>query len=248
MEILYPSKVRWVKEIHPDILLDFGKSTAKKIVKFNDQVPDHAIQHSITPLDQSFLDWFTPMYENTLSSKQNPNIHNVYETTLGRTDITYTYSALTLEENGVPIGGTIFALRENFLSMVYRTYPKNWTTFKGACTPAMYAEYIITKYAQESGKARLIHGTDRNPYGVNSSIGVAIFKISVGSWIELPTKKYEVQALDTTTLTTDAFVLEMPDSGQRITRGHLICSPETEAKYIQLNSYPAKLEIITHRL
>jgi hypothetical protein len=50
---------------------------------------------------------------------------------------------------------------------------------------------------------------------------------------------------DTDTLSTDALIMQLPESGEAITSGVLVTSRETESKYQQLYAYAHLLRIET---
>lgn len=246
MKVNYANNHKWVKKIHPDIFPDFGKSSSKKIqklLKLNERHPH--TQCTFKPLDELFLDWFIPFYHEKINKKDNPNPHDVYATTLGKSDAKYTYYALTLSEEEIVLGGAIFTLREDRLSIVYRAFEDRWEDEKLPGSPSLLAEYELTRYCLEHEKQVLVHGSDRNPYGINSGIGVATFKLSIGCQPELQ-KTYVVDTIDLGTVTQDVLVMELPEQGTKIVTAHLSTTHEQLHKYTQLLSYSQIIDIVTH--
>ena len=240
MIIKHADKHRWIKAINPDIFSDFGKNNTKKITSLLATLTDTTITHTFTLLTEADTIWFTQLYTTNLASKHNPKPHNVYETTLGKPVMKFPYYILTIFEQGKPIGGTIFTLRTDRLSMVYRTYASDWCIEKSKCSPALYAEYLATKFAQDQHLPYLVHGRDQNPYGVNSHVGVAIFKLSVGCSADL-TIIHTINETDLNTLPYGSLLLTYPDNTVNITAGYLIGDEETASKYEQLFKYPEQL-------
>ena len=242
MVITHTEKHRWIKKIDSFILNDFGKNNTKKIQALLSDVATSTITYSFSLLTKEHVDWFESLYNANLATKHNPQPYDVYKTTLGKDVINHPYYILSLTEQGTHIGGTIFTLRKDRLSMVYRTYPSTWihNTFK--CSPALYAEYLATEYAVLQNKPYLVHGIDFNPYGVHSNVGVAIFKLSIGCHPEIKSE-YPLIHTDLNSLPFNSLILEAPVPGTHITEAYLIGDDETAQKYEQLFKYPERLHI-----
>lgn len=242
MIIQHTDKHHWIKVIDPLIFPDFGKNNTKKIQALLSGVSSSDVTHLFEPLTPAHIEWFDKLYTVHLATKHNPRPYNVFDTTLGKDIIVHPYFILTLLENGTPIGGTIFTLRKDRLSMVYRTYPADWAQNNFKCSPALYAEFLATKYALAQNKPRLVHGVDTNPYGVNSHVGVAIFKLSTGCHAEIKSTYLKTES-DLNTLPYKSLVLAYPISGNRITDAFLIGDTTTASQYEQLFKYPEQLKI-----
>lgn len=245
MIIRHTLKHRWIKKIHPQILPDFGKSNTKRITTLLDTLHTSTISHSIKLLEPDDIVWFEHHYNVNLAKKHNPKPHDVYKTTLGKDNIVYPYYILSLFENNEPVGGTIFTIREDRLSMVYRTYSSNWKHHSFKCSPALYAEYLATAHALEQNVAYLVHGKDPNPYGINSHVGVAIFKLSTGCHPDINITIL-IKETDLDTLPFGSLLLEQPTDGTRIKKAYLIGDEETAKKYEQLFKYPSQLEVVLY--
>ena len=242
MIIQHTDKHRWIKEIDPLIFPDFGKNNTKKIQSLLNKISSTNITHLFEPLTPAYIEWFEKLYNANLATKHNPRPYDVYGTTLGKEVIVHPYYILILLENGTPIGGTIFTLRTDRLSMVYRTYPADWMENDSKCSPALYAEYLATEYALAQNKPKLVHGVDANPYGVNSHVGVAIFKLSTGCHAEIKSAYLKTES-DLNALPYNSLVLAHPKVGNRITEAFLIGDDATALKYEQLFKYPQQLHV-----
>jgi hypothetical protein len=245
MIIKYADNHTWRKTIHPDIFPDFGKNSTKKLKSCLDNVETLRLSHKFGELDENFFTWFQPMYDTQIANRKNFGGYDIFATTLGKADCQHTYQTLTLLENGTPIGGAIFTRRKVRVSIVYRAFFGKFVNGKTRCTPALYAEYLLHKEALRLKLPDLTHGADKNPYGINSAIGLAIFKLSVGCTARLQRQR-ERHQIDITTLTQDALVLEYPETGDVITKGHLVTTRANQEKYEQLLKYPDLLTITTH--
>lgn len=240
MLVSHATKQRWIKSISPSIFPEFGKNNSKKIQTLLTTLKTSSITHSFELLSTDHIEWFEQKYNTILATKHNPRPFDVYATTLGKEKILFPYYILTVFENEIPIGGTIFVLRTDRLSMVYRTYPPDWTHNNFKCSPALYAEFLATEYALAQNKPRLAHGIDFNPYGVHSHVGVAIFKLSIGCHAEIQSMS-DVTETDLNTLPYNSLLLTKPTHGNRITEAFLIGDSETTVKYEQLFKYPDQL-------
>lgn len=243
MHIFYPSEHNWIEPILEDPVSGLGKKNQARVRSSLRKLPDTTVSSTVEPLTQSILDWFTPLYTEQIGQKSNPKIHDLYANTIGK-DVPYTYHALIVKENGRPVGATIFSKRTHILSIAYRIYPRDWKQNTLQASPSLFAEYLINRYAFECGYKKLSHGKDRNPYGINANIGLALFKLSVGCLAYLPTAGYEVRGLDLTTVSEDILVFEMPAEGiKRITKGYLCVSKESLQKYDTVTKYPKQILI-----
>lgn len=245
MKISYPNNNVWHRENTSDPTGFLSGRNLKKVRASLSLMEQEGVRGLIAPLTDDFFAWFTPLYSTAVSAKKNPNQHDIYATTLGKTRKEFPYFSLTVLEKGTPIGGTIFSLRPGRISYAYRIFPFSWNTADIPAGPALMGEYFISKYASDHDIAFVSHGQDRNLYGINGSIGLAIFKLSVGCHPVLP-KHYDVLTLDSDTITEDVLVLAMPKDGTRITEGHLFTSSDTQEKYVQVTKYPELLSVVTH--
>ncbi len=244
MKISYIPEHAWYKKVVEDPLLLMGKSNQAQLRSTLRHEDLSCITYSIEVLTEDILQWFTPLYTQEISNKSNPKVSDIYGTTLGK-ESPYTYYALILYENGERIGATIFSERKTVLSIAYRIYPHKWSTVVLQANPSLYTEYLINKHAHQRGLSKLSHGRDRNPYGINSYIGLAAFKLSIGCSAMIPSAPLETLTFDTDTATLDAFVLEQPQEGRAITQAYLICTEASLGKYIQVTKYPHLLSVET---
>lgn len=248
MKTTIPNKVRWQKAIPEDPLSVYSKEKRRRIRQIlND--PDSGIEADFLPLDAAGIAWFEPLYQATIGQKQNAILHNIADTTIDSGNGAE-YWLLELKDAGERIGGTVFSVRENQLNIAYRVYPNDWASEQTGANPSLFTDYLISARAQELGKEFLSHGKDRNPYGVNSSIGLAIFKLSVGCSPFVPVER-EFQELDTEAITDDTLALLAPteqDAEERIRQGILFCREESLPSYAQVTKYPDLLEVETRLL
>ncbi len=246
MQIDFATKHRWERPITQDFISDLGKNNRARLKSTLSKLPNLPITFEITPLTTEDFTWFTPLYTSIIGEKSNPKLFNIQENTLDKNS-PYEYKILTLQENGKNIGATIFSLRKQKISIAYRAYGNHWPESQLQASPSLYTEYLINQYGLENNLNLLSHGQDRNPYGLNSDIGLAIFKLSVGCSPFLPRGKYEIKTIDLTTVKTDILIFTLPPDGNKITDGLLYVKAENQDKYNQLTKYPEqiKIEILT---
>jgi hypothetical protein len=243
MHITYATAHKWIKPITNDPMGAFGKKTKGRMRSTLKNISEYDIKTEVKELGDDFLNWFLPMYEERIYEKEHPVVFDIREKTLGKKK---TYYSFALYEDGEPLGGTIFSTPKNRFSIAYRTYKNSWTNAELQANPSLYTEYAICKYAYEKGKEVLVHGRDRNPYGMNSNIGLAAFKLAAGCQ---PVKSvtYDIKQLDTETLECDTLVLEYPgEDVKEITKAHLFVTHETEQNYVRVTKYPERLSVTTH--
>lgn len=250
MIIEYSPFHRWYKEAieNPEEL--FGTKNRKRILSSLPRISEYSITHEIKPLDQSFLNWFTPKYSDTIGAKDNAVVHDIYTSTLGNKESKSVYWCLELKENNVPIGGTIFGIREDKITTAFKVYPYKWSHGTLQANPSLYTEYLMSKFAFEQGKDSISHGKDRNPYGINAAIGLAIFKLSTGykPYLLVESEDCQSEKLNTDDIMTDSLLLHHPLTNtfdDPITKATLFTTKDTESKYVQVNSYPELLEVET---
>ncbi len=245
MLITYATSHVWERLVTEDPLACFGKNTKARLRSTLNQISNFDIQAVTLPLDEAFLEEFLPLYQRLIQEKDNPLIVDIRETTLGNSASKYPYFYTAIYEEGVLLGAIIFSLRETSVSIAYRAFEYEWISAKLPANPTMYAEYLISLHATEIGVEKFIHGKDRNPYGLNASIGLAIFKLGVGCYLR-KSRKFEIKTLDTNTLSTDIFILEYPgDSETQIKKGYLVTSAANEAMWDRVRRYPDQIAVET---
>ena len=242
MQVSYPSHHSWLKDITSGLAIDFSGRTAKKIHTTLPLLADFNVTYTIEPLSEAFLSDFMPLYTQEIGAKENALMQDIPEKTLHNAASSFPYFCLSLRENGVFIGGTIFSVRADRISYAYRTFQNAWVAAPFKASPALIGEYAVAQFACDQHLAFLSHGKDRNPYGLNANIGLATFKLSVGCWPSVA-KDCEIKTIDTDTITKDCLILALPESGKKITKAYLITSQETEAKHIQVTKYPDLLQV-----
>lgn len=247
MKITHANKHQWVKYITADCLQNYGKSDKKRITKALDSLAEHNIEYRFEIANDVFFDWFTPLYTSSLLAKNSDAIYDVKAATVGKPNTILIHKTLTVLQDGVPVGGCIFSTWKDRYSIAFRMFRPSWSTPLRIASPALLGEYFLDQYSFENNKKLLIHGEDRNPYGIHSAIGVANFKLAVGCYPQLPVT-YTTVETDTDNLAQDTLLLHLPNSGKRITESTLVITTNSTTQYDQLRSYQDRINIHTYNL
>lgn len=241
MQIEYTKSHYWLKPVGENILDPFSKSNREKLKSTLKRYEEEKITHTIEPVSDELLDWFEPLYTETLLKKDNPDIHDV-RSNVTSSDINY-YS-LTLKQSNKNIGATIFSIKNWYLSIAHRVYPNFWPDgVKLRSNPSLLTEYFLAEYAKEKGIKFISHGKDRNPHGPNSYIGLASYKLAVGCKIFINSREEEFFTLDQSEIKTDTLVLHRPKEKIRITDATLFTSEENLDRYTQVTKFPDLLKV-----
>lgn len=245
MIITHASKHRWQRIISTEPLNDFTTKKRKRIKTSLDRMTEAGVKFTIEPLTEAFFEQFTPLYKQIVGNKDNAEIHDVFSKTIGKEFVEFPYYGVRLYENDTYLGGSIFSKRADMLAVAFRALQHNWQTANLPAGPTLLAEYFVSAYAAEQGISIISHGKDRNPYGLNSDIGLATFKLSLGCRAFIPedAREYEVTEIDTDTMTTDALILAYPGEQQVVTDAYLVMARGAEEQYAQLLTYTDQLKV-----
>lgn len=178
---MYPHYIYWKIDLTnvKDPFDIIGPRTGKKIRKALSILDGSPFQFKIEQIDNALLDAFVPLYEDNMRSKQNGTIFPVKEKILECTAKGKTYEMVSLYENNVFVGGMIYSVQKERISVAYKVFPKD-TPLKFPVSLSFVAEYKLFERAMELKKTELLHGKDRNCYGVFSNVGLAMYKLQIG--------------------------------------------------------------------
>jgi hypothetical protein len=248
MEIKYAKFHRWYKPVIAEPAELFGAKIKKRVYSSLERISDtNIVRVDIKPLTQDYIDWFTPLYESMLQTKDKAVVHDIYQSTLGNQESESEYWSLTLYENDLKVGGTIFGVRDEKIMTAFKTYNYSWNELTLQAGPTILAEYYLCKHAFDVDKKQISHGKDRNPYGINAAIGLATFKLSLGYQANIleTSDDYTCTTLETNTIDEDSLIFHYPMQDQEITEATLITAKDSQSKYAQLLSYTDKMKIHT---
>lgn len=243
--ISYSPFHRWYKPVIAEPENLFSQKNKKRILSTLKRMTEEEICFSIKPLDESFLTWFEPRYQKVISSKQNPHIHDIKSKTLENLQSESEYFSLTITQKDINVGGIIFGVRTDSVMIAYKIFDNNWIQGTLQASPTLLAEYVICQHAYELKKEQISHGKDRNPYGINASIGLANYKLSVGyqAFISEEMDVVPENFLVPEQIKNDILILHYPKEGKKITDASLFTRDDNKDKYAQILSYPKQLKI-----
>lgn len=178
----YPHYIAWRTELHglesfSDLI---SREKSKRLYKSLNLIENSTYRILTEIVDDKFLREFVPLYTKNIQTKKHGNVFDVktaIERNLQRGII---YESISLRHNHNLLGALIYSLRKKSLSVAYRIFPHH-LILKLPLSSSYIGEHYLVKQALSHQRRFITHGRDRNLYGPNSSIGVAEFKLSVGS-------------------------------------------------------------------
>lgn len=241
MSIDYTKSHYWLKSFTLDTLEPYSKSNREKLKSTIKRYSEYEIEYEVVPMTEEILTWFTPLYNEIISSKSNPVLHDIKSNTMsGKRP----YFALIMKQSGVNIGATLFSVKDWYVSIAYRVYPNNWNNeIKLRSNPSLLSDYFLSEYTKSLDIKCISHGLDRNPYGINSHIGLASFKLSIGCRAFIPSIEAEIFSFDENNITTDTLILHRPSEKIRISEATLYVIEENIDKYSHVTKYPDLLKV-----
>ncbi len=178
---IYPQYITWKIDISAkkNALFCFPEKTAKKIQKSQERLNQAGYQFVFEPVDMKYMDKFTPLYVDNVSTKTNPKVFDVKTEIEKRIFQGIVLEALSLYKENKYLGGCIYMIYPERISYIYRTFTKIFD-LSLPINAAMVADYLVYQRAIDYDKHMIFHGRDRNLYGLHSDIGVAEFKLHSG--------------------------------------------------------------------
>ncbi len=183
MTAQYPEAIVWRLAIEPAMTVQsiVGKGASKKIRKTLPVLAAANIECKIEPLTEKFLQAFLPLYTASIATKSAPKIFDVAAAIAQRqTEQGAQYLTLGLYEQGQLIGGRIFWIDGQLAKAAYRVFPKTFRV-PTAASPSIVAEYYFLLYILDQQISEISYGKDSNCYGINFSIGLALYKLHLGA-------------------------------------------------------------------
>lgn len=180
LPLTYPHYVAWKVNLEgiKDPYQLFHKTDQKRIEKSFRKIQMTPLEFRCEKINNEFLSAFIPIYENNIRRKKHAIIFDIAKHLQERSKV-HPYQSISLYDGEKLLGGQIFSVRENSLNIAFRIFPKE-NEWKLPTSLSFMAEYHFYKYALKHGKKEIVHGKDRNPYGQNSDIGLAVYKLSIG--------------------------------------------------------------------
>lgn len=196
---LYPSYVAWQIALAPNQgFFDLtSQENTRRIKKALAVFEASTYRFQIDQVDSTYLDAFVPLYENHIQKRQHAAISAVRQNIGDNVVAGRVYESISLLKDGNLIGGLVYSVRSQALGVAYRVFPHT-LDFRLPVSCSYVAEYYLVARAKELGKSTIIHGRDRNPYGLNAAIGLADYKLRVGALPFVSTSAHnKFQTIDT---------------------------------------------------
>ncbi len=178
--INYPKQVSWKLDLSSFVSANdcFSTDTRKKIKKTLSLLKDAGYYWDISPIDASYAELFYPIYKQHIIQKDHPVIIDIpHRLRLAENEGKNSHAISLYNSKKQYIGGIIFTYKnaESIISIAFRVFPKQ-IELKLPIGLSISADYLLYKYAKEQQIHTLFHGKDKNGYGLQSSIGLALFK------------------------------------------------------------------------
>jgi hypothetical protein len=177
----YPKYITWRKEITEltSVYDTFGKKTQARIKKaFSILESQDKYTLRTVEVDDNFLKEFVPIYRSNMDQKRNTLHIDIASKINERKALGDTYKSVALFEYDKLIGGLIFNDKKNVVKNAYKTTPRV-LDIKLPINITFLIEFLFTQYAIDT-KKRIMGGQDRNIFGMNAEIGLAMFKVQAG--------------------------------------------------------------------
>src|SRR6056297_309762 len=102
MQVTYPSAHKWIEPVTEEAMSELGKNNRARLRSTLNRLEETTITHEVVPLSDAVLEWFSPLYNESIGSKLNPKVHDIHAATLGKgSDVQY--CALIVHEDNEPI-------------------------------------------------------------------------------------------------------------------------------------------------
>jgi hypothetical protein len=216
----YKSHIRWVVDLKGVASADqlYSAKRRQRIRQTARLLENAHIRLEVEVLTPELLQEFIPLYEAHILAKKSPVVHPVAQKMQALWDAGREVHMISLYKNGVFIGGMIFRRMKHYTSVYYRMYPHD-VGVKTPISVAYLAEKLLIDKTIAWGKEGIIHGRDRNAYGMNSAIGLADFKFRQGARPQ-PSKSEDVtvETFDDTQLKEDVLLFMGLEEDQWITK------------------------------
>jgi len=246
----YPAKISWQLDIaqYNDPLAPFGTKIRKKITKAQSLLLEHGYSVRCEDLSEELVDKFVDIY-NFHMLAIGGIIHEVKQKTFLSPPHSYPYKVISIYLKEKYLGGLIFSNRVDHLVTAYKALPHK-LEHSLPISSSFVVEEALNKYAIEHRCRYIRRGKDRNLYGPNLSIGLALYKLQIGAYPRLvPNSKLEPNAgFDWSN--QDTLVFLAPGTGEQITEAKLYSTKsETELQLAHplLFSRP-NLKVVIHKI
>lgn len=178
----FPSHILWKIELEniTNAYDVFSKKTAKRIRAALRIMEESNFHLEVEEVDEKYIEVFEPLYVSHLGKKKNPKIADLKERILEHQEHNFPYKGVSLYRGDEFLGGLIFSFRSESLNAAFKVFPTS-ISLHIPINVSFLAEYYFYNYALEFKKEAVFHGRDRNAFGLNAAIGLALYKLQAGN-------------------------------------------------------------------
>jgi len=250
IECKHPVKLSWQLDFDQlkDALAPFSTRTRKKIIKAQLLLADHDYSIRCEDLSEELVDRFVAIYKLHMQAIGGI-VHDVKQRVYVSPPHSHPYKVISIYLKDIYLGGLIFSDRVTHLVTAYKAIPHK-LKHSLPISSSFVIEAALNKYAIEHNCKYIRRGKDRNLYGPNLSIGLALYKLQIGTYPRLVPNSKLKPSTGFNWSNKDTLVFLAPQEGNRITEG-IIYSTSNQAE-LQL-AYPllfnqSKLTITPHKI
>ena len=189
----YPQKISWRIDIsnYKDSLNPFSDKTRKRISKAKKLLDEQGYMIRCEDLSEKLINQFVYIYNHHIG-KLGGLVHDVKEKIFNNPPHKFPYKFFNIYHKEIYVGGLIFSDRGDHLVVAYKAIPHR-LNIKIPISLSYIAETYLYKYALDNNKMYIRRGSDRNLYGIELSIGLALYKLQIGNYpILVPDKKLTI--------------------------------------------------------
>jgi hypothetical protein len=183
VDLVYPTKITWrvsFDEISDPIMV-FGKLIRKKIKSDLRKLAQSEYFFKVEDVDVAYIERFVPLYKRNLETKHNILISDIRGKVIDNPRHNFKFQALSLYKNDLYLGGLIFSIRDDHFVGAYRAFPRTLEDLHLKEGVGILCDYFLYEYALKLKKRFVRRGKDRNCYGQNADIGLAMYKLKAGN-------------------------------------------------------------------
>jgi len=227
----YPAYIAWHLDLAgvESIGQVLSRNRQRRIEKALAALASRGYRWGIETVDEEYLDRFVPLYTRHIGAKANGVVFDVRAKITAGRERGRQFESVSLWRGDEFIGGQIYGLQREALSVAYRIFPYD-IVVKLPISCSYIAEHHLVARALELRKNKIIHGKDNNVFGLHSAIGLAEYKLNIGCVPRVSLARanhfLEVEALS---LQQDALVFLAEEPRQVITAALLLTQHGEEA-------------------
>ncbi|MEI6426421.1 MAG: hypothetical protein WCO66_03645 [Candidatus Absconditabacteria bacterium] len=208
-------KIAWLQFNNDDFSLRrvFGKEKLKYLEQGKQSLLDEGFSYGIEPLTEKNLQDFFVLYSEYISTKHNPNVHDLLALYGERIAAGEAIFLGYVRKGDSLLGGAIFIHKpvrgKNGLVLGFRAFS---SVIFNKLSIGYYLEYLYFSFGLELGVHVFSRGSDRNGYGaLGSNVGLAIHKVQLWFTPHVPSIDLSRLEIDETTIHDETIFFSQSD-------------------------------------